>query len=114
MIEGVNAGLKPAVSPKQATVQTPAPVKTAQAQEYVKSSGPKVTASQIKQAVSMVNKQIENTAVSLQYNSKIDMMIVRVVDKQTGKQVSQLPGESVVRMKESFADLSGMLVNKKV
>ena len=55
-----------------------------------------------------------NTAVSLNYNDKIDMMVVRVVDKESGKVVSELPPESMIKLKESYAELSGLLIDKMI
>lgn len=71
---------------------------------------------QLQEAVAELNKQMEHTGVSLGFSidESIGRSIVKVVNKDTGELVRQIPSEDVVRVAHSIESLKGILYNKSI
>ncbi len=54
-----------------------------------------------------------NLDVSFAYNAKLNVQYINVTDKSTGQVIRKLPTEEAMKIKESMADLVGMLLDKK-
>ena len=54
-----------------------------------------------------------NLDVSFAYNAKLNVQYINVTDKTTGQVIRKLPTEEAMKIKESMADLVGVLFDKK-
>lgn len=68
---------------------------------------------QVQQAVHEVNATLESQAVGLQFeiDKDTDMVIVRVIEKESGEVIRQIPTEEVVRIAKVLGRTSGALVS---
>jgi len=66
---------------------------------------------QLREAVSMLNQQMEKTQRNLGFalDEKLGRHIVTVTDKTTGEVVRRIPDEVVIRVAHSIEDLKGVL-----
>ena len=104
----------PAVKAKEAApTSTPAP---APAPVKASSIDPQDLHRQLEDAVSVLNKQMEHTGTSLGFSvdEALGRSIVKVVNKDSGELVRQIPGEDVVRVAHSIESLKGVLYNKSI
>ena len=71
---------------------------------------------QLQEAVVELNKQMQHTGVSLGFSidESIGRSIVKVVNKESGELVRQIPSEEVVRVAHSIESLKGILYNKSI
>jgi len=102
----------PAVKAKEAapaSAPAPAPVKAPRVD-------PQDLHRQLEEAVSVLNKQMERTGVSLGFSvdKALGRSIVKVVNKESGDLVRQIPSEDVVRVAHSIESLKGILYNKSI
>jgi len=71
---------------------------------------------QLEDAVAELNRQTEHSGVSLTFSidDSIGRSIVKVVNKDTGELVRQIPNEAVIRVAHSIESLKGILYNKRI
>jgi flagellar protein FlaG len=71
---------------------------------------------EIKKDLAAINEQLKTADSSLQFavDDKSDELVVRIVDRDSGKVIRQIPPESIVRLRESLKELSGLFVKEKV
>ena len=102
-------GVAPTSTPAPAPAPAPAPVKAS-------SIDPQDLHRQLEDAVSVLNKQMEHTGTSLSFSvdEALGRSIVKVVNKDSGELVRQIPGEDVVRVARSIESLKGVLYNKSI
>lgn len=62
-----------------------------------------------------LNKQMDflDTNVRFGFNDKIDSMYIKVVEKNTGKEIRQIPTEEAMRLAEHLRDIVGMIFDKE-
>ena len=74
------------------------------------------SAEEIHKDVKAINEQLKSLDTSIRFSvdEKADEVVVRIVDKDSGEVIRQIPPESMVRLRESMKDLSGLFVEKKV
>ena len=99
-----------------APAATAAPVVKARAAAPAPRFDPQELQRQLQEAVAELNKQMEHTGVSLGFSidESIGRSIVKVVNKDTGELVRQIPSEDVVRVAHSIESLKGILYNKSI
>jgi len=100
----------PAVNAKEAApVRAPEPVKAPRVD-------PQELHRQLEAAVAQLNKQMEHTGVSLGFSidESIGRSIIKVVNKESGELVRQIPSEDVVRVAHSIESMKGILYNKSI
>jgi|APDOM4702015023_1054809.scaffolds.fasta_scaffold104206_1 flagellar protein FlaG len=105
---GVNPGA-PAVSggPASAVASSP-PIFTA-----VSAAEPRNE--QLKQAMSAVNKFIEPAGnIEFQIDEQSGRTVMRLVDKETGSVLRQLPSEEMLALARALDKLSGLVIKLKV
>jgi flagellar protein FlaG len=70
----------------------------------------------IKKDLDAVNKKLDEANSSLQFSvdDKSQELVVRIVDRDSGKVIRQIPPESIVRLRESMKEMAGLLIEKKV
>ena len=93
-----------------------APVVKAKAAAPAPRVDPQEMQRQLQQAVVELNRQMEHSGVSLDFSidKSIGRSIVKVVNKDTGELVRQIPSEAVVRVADSIESLKGILYNKSI
>jgi len=101
-----------AVAPSAAT---PSPSATTPQEVKVTSPVAKIDAAEmqkkVEEAVARLNEQMEANGRKLGFSvdDRLNKQIVRVVNKETGEVVRQIPNEVVIRVANSIEDLKGVL-----
>jgi flagellar protein FlaG len=74
------------------------------------------SAEEIHKDLDMINEQLKSSNSSIQFSidDKSNDVIVRIVNKDTGEVIRQIPPESIVKLRDSMKDLSGLFVEKKI
>ncbi len=76
----------------------------------------KKEAEEIKKGIEELNGQLATMNRSIQFS--VDQgthdIVVRVVDKQSGEVIKELPPESILRLRERMEELSGLMVEEQV
>lgn len=74
------------------------------------------SAEEIQKDLEMINEQLKSSNSSIQFSidDKSNEIIVRIVDRDTGEVIRQIPPESIVRLRDSMRDMSGLFVEKKI
>jgi flagellar protein FlaG len=74
------------------------------------------SAEEIHKDLEMINEQLKSANSSIQFSvdDKSNEVIVRIVDRDSGEVIRQIPPESIVRLRERMKDMSGLFVEKKV
>ena len=82
-----------------------------------KLSSKKDNVSQIKRLVNKINEKFDlsNTKIELQLDKATKEIVVKIVDKNTGKTIRQIPPEELLKISSAFKDIiRGNLLNKKI
>ena len=70
---------------------------------------------QVAQAVKEVNASLQSRSVGLRFemDEDTDKLIVKVVDRQSGEVIRQIPSEEVVRIAKVLGKAPGLLVSQQ-
>ncbi|KLN52255.1 flagellar protein FlaG [Variovorax paradoxus] len=70
---------------------------------------------QVAQAVKEVNASLQSRSVGLQFemDEDTDKLIVKVVDRESGEVIRQIPSEEVVRIAKVLGKAPGLLVSRE-
>lgn len=62
-----------------------------------------------------LNEQMDslNTNIRFAFNDKIGSMYISVTEKNTGREIRQIPSEEAMRLAEYFRDALGLIYNKE-
>jgi flagellar protein FlaG len=71
---------------------------------------------EINKELDAINEKLNMSNSSLQFNvdETSQELVVRVVDRDSGKVIRQIPPESIVRLRASLKEMTGLLIEKKV
>jgi uncharacterized FlaG/YvyC family protein len=74
------------------------------------------SAEEIQKDLEVINDQLKamNRSIRFSIDEKSDDIVVRVVDRDSGEVIRQIPPESIVRLRDSMIDMAGLIVEKKV
>jgi flagellar protein FlaG len=74
------------------------------------------SAEEIHKDLEMINEQLKSSNSSIQFSvdDKSNDVIVRIVDRDSGEVIRQIPPESIVRLRDSMKDMSGLFIEKKI
>jgi flagellar protein FlaG len=74
------------------------------------------SAEQISKELDAINEKLNSTNSSLQFSvdDNSQELVVKVVDRDSGKVIRQIPPESIVRLRASLKEMTGLLIEKKV
>ena len=74
------------------------------------------SAEEIQKNINELNSQLEDLNHSIQFSvdNETKDIVVKVVDKESGEVVRQIPPEGVMKLRESIKDMAGLIVEKKV
>jgi len=86
-------------------------------QEKQKTSQPKqeLTPEKSQELAKELNQvsQSLGTDIKFGYNEKIEEMVISVMDKNTGREITKLPTEQAIKLKETMKDFIGSLFDVK-
>ncbi len=76
----------------------------------------KRSADEIRKDLDVINAQlkIRNRSIQFSIDESSHDIVVRVVDKESGELIRQVPPESLLRLREQMAEISGLIVEEKV
>lgn len=68
------------------------------------------------QAIENLNNQLQSSQTKLGFSidSETDIVMVKVINKETGELVRQIPAEAVVRLAAKMDDLKGLLLDESL
>ena len=71
---------------------------------------------EVRKDLDVINTQLKIMNRSIQFSVDDDThdIVVSLVDKESGKVIRQLPPESVLRLREHMAEVSGLIVEEEV
>lgn len=74
---------------------------------------PEATPVQVETAVRQVNAALEIRSIGIQFeiDKDTDKVIVKVIDRNSGEVIRQVPNEEVVRIAKVMGEMSGLLVD---
>lgn len=74
------------------------------------------SAEELKKDLEAINNQLKSMNRSIQFSidESTHDIVVQVVDKENGEVIRELPPESLVRLREHMAEISGLLVEEEV
>ena len=82
----------------------------------VQGSGSPVSLDELKQIVDKMQGQLDSMNVSLQfavYGHKDDKVAVKVVDRETGKVIREIPPKEIQALQDKMSELVGMIFDYK-
>jgi flagellar protein FlaG len=73
-------------------------------------------AERVEGVVTRLQETLQHVAprIELSVDKELNQVIVRVLDKESGELIRQIPSEEVLELDRFFADLSGLFVEKEV
>lgn len=79
-------------------------------------SAPEPSAGQVQQAVSRINETIQvfNPSLHFSVDSITDQVVVRVVDKETNREVRQIPSREALNIARTLDVLQGLLFKQRI
>jgi len=74
------------------------------------------SADEIQQDIETINDQLSamNRSIRFSIDDKSKDVVVKVVDKNTGDVIMQIPPEEVLKLRERLNEMSGLLMEKQV
>ena len=74
------------------------------------------SAEEIQKDLDVVNTQLKimNRSIQFDIDDSSNDIVVKVVDKESGEVIRQLPPESAMRLREHMAEVSGLIVEEEV
>lgn len=74
------------------------------------------TAEEIMKDLDAVNTQLRimNRSIQFSIDERSHDIVVRVVDRESGEVIREVPPESLMKLRERMAEISGLLVEEKV
>ena len=108
---GKSAASRPSTPVPDATASAPA------AKQSIpdKSAAPIADPELVKKATEQINKFIQSSSRDLQFSvdQNLNRIIVKVVDKETGEVIRQIPGEETLAIANSLDTSKGVLIRSK-
>lgn len=109
--EKIIAPPTPAVASAPISTNTPSSTAATQAAQAVREP----SASEVKKAVSEINKAIQSTSQNLELSVDTDsnQVIVKVIDQQTKQVLRQIPTVEAIEIAKSLDKLQGLLIRQE-
>ena len=84
--------------------------------ELQESHVPQNAPEQIKEVIDRLQKTLQNIEpkIELSVDEELKQVIIRVLDKEAGKLIRQIPSEEVLELNRFFADQSGLFVEEEI
>ncbi|MBK1971729.1 flagellar protein FlaG [Campylobacter sp. TTU-622] len=83
--------------------------------EYSKQTQQEGLSEKLSEITKNLNEQMDslNTNIRFAFNDKIGSMYISVTEKNTGREIRQIPSEEAMRLAEYFRDALGLIYNKE-
>ena len=87
-----------------------------EATELQESQVSKIAPDQIKEVVSRLQSTLQNIQprIELSVDKELKQIIFRILDKESGELIRQIPSEQVLELDRFFADQSGLFVEEEI
>lgn len=74
------------------------------------------SAEEIRKDLDVINTQLKmmNRSIQFSIDDATHDIVVKVIDKESGKVIKELPPESSIRLREHMAEISGLIVEEEV
>jgi len=76
-----------------------------------------VTEKSVQQAVNQANQMLaasgSNETISFSYESKLNQLCVKIIDKNSGKIVREIPSKDFIRHQIALREMIGLILDKK-
>lgn len=84
--------------------------------ELQESQVPKNAPEQIKEVITRLEHTLKDVEpkIELSVDEELNQVIIRILDKESGELIKQLPPEEVLELDRFFADQSGLLIEKEI
>ena len=84
--------------------------------ELQESQVPKNAPEQIKEVVTRLQTTLQNIEpkIELSIDKELKQVIIRILDKESGELIRQIPSEEVLELDRFFASQSGLFVEEKI
>lgn len=84
--------------------------------ELQESQVSKIAPDQIKEAVTRLQSTLQNIQprIELSVDKELKQVIFRILDKESGELIRQIPSEQVLELDRFFADQSGLFVEEEI
>ena len=71
---------------------------------------------EIHKDIEVINNQLKamNRTIEFSIDSSSKDIVIRVMDKESGELITQIPAEGILRLREHLDEMTGLLVEKKV
>ncbi len=104
------------VAPAANTQKTDVADNRAKAQENTDNTEKKVSKDDINQAIIEIKDQVAATGrnINFSFDEELDIVIIKVVNKDTEEVVRQLPSEEVVELARYLQESKGLLLQEEV
>ncbi len=95
---------------------SPRPASTAAVATTAAVSVPTPTSAQVQQAVQMIGRAIQTFSSNLEFSvddAAVGKTVVKVVDKETGELIRQIPSQEALDIARALDRLQGLLIRQK-
>jgi flagellar protein FlaG len=84
--------------------------------ELEESQVSKISPDQIEEVVSRLQSSLQNIQprIELSFDKELNQIIFRILDKESGELIRQIPSEEVLALDRFFADQSGLFVEEEI
>ena len=102
------------LSGRPSAIGAPAAPQGVDAAEAAADAVEAATPTQVEQAVHEVNASLQNRSIGLRFevDEDTDKVIVKVVERESGEVIRQIPSEEVVRIAKVLGNAPGMLMRQ--
>jgi flagellar protein FlaG len=110
------ASISNAIAGSSEAPSMPRPVSESPQAGQAPGSSASVSTKDVKQIVDQMQGQLDSMNVSLQYSvygSKDDKIAVKVIDKDTGKVIREIPAKEMQALQDKMSELVGMIFDHK-
>jgi flagellar protein FlaG len=105
-----------ALAGSSAVASTPRPVSESSQATQAPGGGASASHAEVKQIVRQIQSQLDSMNISLQYSvygDKDDKVAVKVVDRDTGKVIREIPSKEMQALQIKMRELVGMIFDHK-
>ena len=110
------ASIPGAMAGTSAAANAPRPANEASRPEQGPGGGAPVSPAELKQVVEQMQGQLDSMNISLKYavyGENENKIAVKVVDRDTGKVIREIPAKEVQALQDKMSELVGMLYDHK-
>ncbi len=68
----------------------------------------------LKELEQALQNAVKNTRFSYRVNDDINMIVVKIIDKNTDEVIRELPGEEIQRLHENLQEAIGLLFDREI